>query len=130
METTTKSLIPIFIVAIIAITSISYIAISSTSYYNTISPSNGTINIIYEPSDWDKYQQTPYVLEPQPTKIYPITPQPTPTPLYYEALQNPSEPCTETYKKFQFNCMGRTKNESYCDYWLSESRKKCSFMQW
>ena len=73
METTTKSLIPIFIVAIIAITSISYIAISSTSYYNTISPPNGTINVVYESGDWDKYQQTPYVIEPQPTKIYPIT---------------------------------------------------------
>ena len=122
MKFITKLLIPIFIIVAIVVIAISYHDITTT--------------ILSKPSDKVIYmdevvsKQTPYVIQPSPTKIYPITPQPTPTPLYYESLQNPSEPCTETYKKFQSNCMGRTKNESYCDYWLAESRKKCSFMQW
>jgi hypothetical protein len=96
-----------------------------------ISPSsNQSIKIIYVAGDDIKYKQTPYVIQPSPSKIYPITPEPTPTPLYYEVIQNTNEPCSETLEIFQSHCMGRTKNESYCKYWELESRKKCSFIQW
>jgi hypothetical protein len=71
--------------------------------------------------------QTPYVLQstPKPTTI-----SPTPTPLYYEKLQYPDEPCSQTLEIFNTKCMGRIKNESYCDYWEYQTRKNCKFIQW
>lgn len=76
---------------------------------------------MYESGDDIKYKQTPYVIQPQPTKIFPITPSPTPTPLY----------CEEILDIFNTQCMGAIKkDDEYCSYWESESRKKCSFIQW
>ena len=126
MDFTLKLIIPIFIIGLISILCI-------TTHVFDILPSesnNVTINVVYELGDDVIYKQTPYIVQPSPIKIYPITPEPTPTPLYYESLQNPDEPCSETLKKFQSHCFGRTKNEEYCDYWRLESSKKCSFIPW
>jgi len=125
MEFITKLLILIFIIAIITIASISYHNITNITLSNTTD-----IKIIYKLGDDIIYKQTPYIIQPTPTKIFPITPQPTPIPLYYESIKNLDEPCSETLEIFNSYCMGRIKNESYCNYWKSESRKKCSFIQW
>lgn len=74
------------------------------------------------------YPQTPYVLKQQLTNE--VTIIPTPTPLYYEEIKYPTEPCSQTLSIFQTKCMGRVKDEGYCKYWEYQTRKNCKFIQW
>lgn len=131
MEFTTKIIITIFIVAIISI-----LCITTQIFYIPASiNSSESLHIMYTANeDWQPTPytanadwQTSYVLETTPTII---TPMPTPTPLYYEKLKNPDEPCQETAMIYEKCWKGLITDEGYCKYWTYEYRKACPGARW
>ena len=100
------------------------------TYANDITTAQNTTSIDLYVAGED-HGQTPYVLvvPPHIDNNTARTPLPTPTPLYYERLEYPDEPCSETLEIYNANCMGRIKNDSYCDYWRAQSCKNCEFIQ-
>jgi len=102
------------------------IAASYLIYSSLTNDQKSNISNSIKPS-LTNYQQTPYIIKQYPTKVTII---PTPTPLYYEEIKYPSEPCSQTIEIFNMHCMGRVKDESYCAHWEYEMRKNCKFIQW
>jgi len=94
-----------------------------------LSDEEGKVNYInsMKPVPSINNPQTPYVLKSNITNERII---PTPTPLYYEEIKYPTEPCSQTLSIFQTKCMGRIKDEGYCNYWEYQTRKNCKFIQW
>jgi hypothetical protein len=110
-----KIIIGIFIVAIIAIGCIVTHVFDKPTEVSKIMY-NGT-----------EMSQTPFTIVTIPKGQ---TPEPTPTPQYYHKFKYPDEPCSETLEIFNRDCMGRTKDEAYCEYWDYQTRKNCKFVQW
>jgi len=125
MEFAFKSMITT-ITFIILIATISLLAISIIFIAYISAPQSP--EVIAPVYDNHNYEQTPYAIV---TTSPIITPSPTPTPLYYQKLKNPDNPCSEDYTIFYRDCMGAIpKSDEYCAYWNYEYRKNCKFAQW